>query len=115
MKEKRSDRRIPVDMILNKYINGEPHTCRVVNLSRGGMLLKKIFEPDVPHHEVTLEFLLPGTEHVIRAEGRALMESPEARSVGVRFTQMSKESTLLLERYLSGTLEAPRRRAGVVL
>lgn len=103
-REKRSERRMPVDIILNKYIHGEPHLCRALNLSRGGMLLRKIFEPDVPHHKVQLEFLLPGTSHVIRAEGMALMESPLARSVGVRFTSMSQESAALLERFLSGKL-----------
>jgi hypothetical protein len=98
-------------MVLNKYINGEPHLCRAVNISRGGMLLRKIFEPDVPHHQVVLEFQLPGSDEVIRAEGMALMESPEARSVGVRFLRMSAEALDLLDQFLSGTLEERTPRA----
>ena len=48
-KDSRGERRMPVDILLNKYIDGEPHTCRAVNISRGGVLLYKIFEPDVDH------------------------------------------------------------------
>lgn len=108
--EKRSERRMAVDIVLNKYINGEPHLCRAVNLSRGGMLLRKIFEPDVTHHSVMLEFQLPGFPEVIRAEGVALMESPRARAVGVRFTRMSPGAIEQIERYLSGGVaERPRR------
>lgn len=103
--EQRAERRTAVDIVLNKYINGEPHLCRAVNMSRGGMLLRKVFEPDVPHHQVLLEFQLPGTEQVIRAEGMALMESPQARAVGVRFTRMSPEATQLVERFLAGAVE----------
>ena len=109
-REKRSERRMPVDIVLNKYINGEPHLCRAINLSRGGMLLRKIFEPDVPHHAVLLEFMLPGSESVIRAEGMALTAGPGARAVGVRFTQMSAEATQLLETYLHGPVERLQAR-----
>src|SRR5579883_1673314 len=100
-REKRAERRMAVNMFLNKYINGEPHICRVVNLSRGGMLLHKIFEPDVAHHAVVLEFQLPGCEEVLRVEGMALMESPQARSVGVRFTRMAPEAAELIEQFMS--------------
>ena len=76
--DQRREKRAPVDLMLNKYINGEPHLCRAVNLSRGGMLLRKIFEPDVTHHSVMLEFQLPGFPEVIRAEGRHRREEDDA-------------------------------------
>ena len=47
---------MPLNILLNKYIEGEPHVCRAVNLSRGGMLLYKVFEPDLAHSDVSLEF-----------------------------------------------------------
>lgn len=105
--EKRSERRMAVDIVLNKYINGEPHLCRAVNMSRGGMLLRKIFEPSVEHHRVMLEFQLPGSEQVIRAEGMALMESPQSRAVGVRFTKLSQDAAQLLDRFLQHGTVAP--------
>lgn len=97
--EKRRDARKPIDIVLNKYIDGEPHLCCAVNISRGGMLLRRVFEPDRQHHAVVLEFQLPGSERVLRAEGRAL-SSPGGRSCGVRFTAMSRETGQLLEQFL---------------
>lgn len=107
--------RTPLDIVLNKYIRGQPHLCRAVNLSRGGMLLRKVFEPDVAHDAVTLEFQLPGSDEVLRAEGVALMDGKEARAVGVRFTQMSAAAASALELYLGarlGAAGAPTQRLG---
>jgi hypothetical protein len=112
--EKRSERRMSVDIVLNKYINGEPHMCRAINLSRGGMLLRKIFEPDVTHHSVMLEFQLPGFPEIIRAEGVALMASPQSRAVGVRFTRMAPEALEQIDRFLEGGVaERPRRASQI--
>jgi hypothetical protein len=98
----RRERRTPIDILVNKYIDGEPHVCRAVNVSRGGMLLYKVFEPDVPHSEVSLEFMLPGSQRVVRADGVTLAEHPWARAHGVRFTRMADEDRELLSRYLRG-------------
>lgn len=108
--DQRREKRAPVDLMLNKYINGEPHLCRAVNLSRGGMLLRKIFEPELSHHRVLLEFQLPGSDQVLRVEGVALMESPEARTVGVRFTSLSKEAEQALSDFLYGAPEQLQAR-----
>jgi hypothetical protein len=105
--EQRRDPRKPIDIVLNKYINGEPHLCRAVNVSRGGMLLQRVFEPDRVHHAVLLEFQLPGSERVLRAEGMALMDGPGGRSCGVRFTRMSREAGQLLEQFLGPPRPAP--------
>jgi c-di-GMP-binding flagellar brake protein YcgR len=103
-KDNRGDRRMPVDILLNKYIDGEPHTCRAVNISRGGMLLYKIFEPDVEHSDVSLEFQLPGSQRILRIDGVKLAEHKWARAHGVRFTRMSDDDKELLERFVRGTL-----------
>src|SRR5439155_7257716 len=68
-KDHRGERRMPIDILLNKYIDGEPHTCRAVNISRGGVLLYKVFEPDCEHSEVSLEFQLPGSSRILRVDG----------------------------------------------
>ncbi len=98
----RRERRMPINILVNKYIEGEPHVCRAVNVSRGGMLLYKVFEPEVPHDEVSLEFQLPGSSRVLRADGITLAEHPWARAHGVRFTRMADEDRDLIERYLRG-------------
>jgi hypothetical protein len=100
--DNRRDRRMPISILLNKYIDGEPHVCRAVNVSPGGMLLYKVFEPDVPHSEVSLEFQLPGSPRIVRVDGVTLAEHPWARAHGVRFTRMSDEDRELVGRYLRG-------------
>jgi hypothetical protein len=104
-KDNRGDRRMPIDILLNKYIDGEPHTCRAVNISRGGMLLYKIFEPDCEQQgEVSLEFQLPGSMRILRVDGITLSEHRWARAHGVRFTRMSEDDRELLHQYLRGEL-----------
>jgi hypothetical protein len=103
-KENRGDRRVPIDILLNKYIDGEPHTCRGVNISRGGMLLYKLFEPDVPQGEVSLEFQLPGSPRILRVDGVTLAEHRWARAHGVRFSRMSDDDRDLVARFLRGEL-----------
>src|SRR5262245_34704831 len=100
--EKRRDRRIPIDIFVNKYIDGEPHVCRAVNISAGGMLLYKVFEPNFPHSEVSLEFQLPGAHHILRIDGITLAEHPWARAHGVRFTRMADEDRTWLQGFLRG-------------
>ena len=100
----RRQRRTPIDILLNKYIDGEPHVCRAVNVSAGGMLLYKVFEPDLGHGEVSLEFQLPGSNRVLRADGVTLAEHRWARAHGVRFTRMAEEDRALIAQYLSGEL-----------
>jgi hypothetical protein len=100
----RRQRRIPVDILLNKYIDGEPHVCRAVNVSGGGLLLYKVFEPELEHSEVSLEFQLPGSNRVLRADGVTLAEHPWARAHGVRFTRMAEDDRALLDAFLRGEL-----------
>ena len=107
--EQRRDAHKPINIVLNKYINGEPHLCRGVNVSRGGMLLHRVFEPDRLHHAVVLEFQLPGSERVLRAEGMALLGGPGGRSCGVRFTHMSSEACQVLEQFLAPPPPASHR------
>ncbi len=103
--DKRLERRVPIDILLNKYVDGEPHTCRAVNLSHGGMLLYRIFEPvfsaEVASKPVSIEFQLPGNPHVLRMDGVVLSEYPAARAHGVRFTHVSAEDRDLIDRYLA--------------
>ncbi len=103
--DKRRERRSPINILLNKYVDGEPHVCRAVNLSRGGMLLYKVFEPDLPQGEVSLEFQLPGSSRILRADGQTFAEHRWARAHGVRFMRMADEDKELIERFLRGELD----------
>ena len=99
--ERRRHPRSNLDILVNKYVDGEPHTCHAVNVSRSGMLVHKIFEPTRPLERVEIEFVLPGTDRVLRASGIALAESAEARAHAVRFVEMSDADVSTLESFLA--------------
>ncbi len=100
--EKRHNPRRPIDILLNKYIDGQPHVCRGVNLSRGGMLVHKLFEPDVPHLSVTIELELPGSPDVLCIEGVVLTAGRSARSMAIRFLRMPPRVARLIEQFVHG-------------
>src|SRR5438128_4758321 len=99
--ERRRDARHPIDLLVNKYIAGDPHLCRAVNLSRRGMLLYKVFEPDLPLGEVEIELQLPGDERVLRLRGVTFAEHRWARAHGIRFTHLSDEDAEAIDAYLA--------------
>jgi hypothetical protein len=99
--DRRHDPRSTIDLLVNKYLGEDPHICRAVNLSRRGMLLYKVFEPDVEISQVRLEFQLPGDEHVVRATGITLAEHRWARAHGVRFTQIDEGDLRRIESWLA--------------
>ncbi len=100
--DKRCNPRRPIDILLNKYVSGQPHVCRGVNLSRGGMLVHKVLEPDVPHLSVTVELELPGSSEVLCIEGVALQADRSARAMAIRFLRMPPRVAELIERFVRG-------------
>jgi hypothetical protein len=102
--DKRKERRNPINILCNKYIEGDPHVCRAVNLSQGGMLLYKVFEPDLPQEEVSVEFIIPGSNRIVRADGVTLSEHRWSRAHGVRFTRMADEDRALIASWLRGEI-----------
>jgi hypothetical protein len=47
-------------IFLNKYIDGFPHLVKLVDLSAGGMLVRKFHEPDAVRDYFTVELGVPG-------------------------------------------------------
>src|SRR5215471_12628852 len=47
-------------IFLNKYIDGFPHLVKLVDVSAGGMLVRKFHEPDVVRDYFTVELGVPG-------------------------------------------------------
>jgi hypothetical protein len=104
----RLELRAPVDILLNKYIDGIPHVCRATNLSRGGMLVHKLLEPEKNATEVGLQFQLPGEDRIITAAGRVVYQHKWLRASGVRFTNLAVEHRELIERFILSQLDWKR-------
>jgi len=111
--DQRRNPRRPIDILLNKYIDGQPHVCRALNISRGGLLLRKILEPELPHLSVTIELELPGSPEVLCIEGVVLSAGRASRTMAVRFLRLPPRIAQLLERFLGGQRLAEPVRASV--
>ena len=98
--DRRSDDRRPVDLLINRFLNGYPYMCRATDISRSGMRLVPMLEPTEAPKFMGLQFQLPGTDTVISASGEAVFVAGERGAVGVRFTRLPRESAAAIDRVL---------------
>ncbi len=99
MFDRRREKRRPLDVYFNKYVDGYPHLCRAVDVSQGGMLASNLFEPAHTPSAFPVEVQLPdepaGLWIWARRVGRR--DGKEA----VRFVSMSEEDSARLAAYLA--------------
>jgi hypothetical protein len=101
--ERRIDVRVPVDLLLNKIIDGIPYACRASNISRGGLLIHRINEPLglLDQSFVGLQFQIPGDDHVITCMGQVIYEHDWLTAHGVLFTQVDPQHQVLIAQFIS--------------
>ena len=99
---KRKTERAPLDIYLNKYVAGVPYMARAANISREGVGLAHLIEPDLNGKRVGLQFQLPGSEEVIYAEGEIVREwaELEQEKSGVKFTLLTERHKKMIESYV---------------
>ena len=49
-------------MFVNKHVDGLPHLARVLDLSAGGMMVRKVFEPELATTFFAVELGIPWTD-----------------------------------------------------
>src|SRR5688500_12106896 len=99
--DRRNDDRRPVDLLINRFLNGYPYMCRATDISRSGMRIVPMLEPTEAPKFMGLQFQLPGTEDVITASGEAVFVAGERGAVGIRFTKLPSQSAALIDRFLA--------------
>jgi hypothetical protein len=102
MNDTRRSRRAPLDVYLNKFINGAPFMVRAKDVSPEGIYLTQLIEPDGGDDRVGVQFQLPGSDEVIYAEGKIVREGNlnSAQGHGIRFTLLTDRHRRLIERYV---------------
>ena len=96
----RANRRVPVDIYVNKMINGVPFLARTKDLSREGVYLHRLLEPNTPTGaHLALEFMLPGSEEIFWAEAEVVHGDPDA-GLGLRFKDLSASQSQLLDDFV---------------
>jgi len=103
MNEQRQNPRAPLDIYLNKFVSGVPYMVRASDISREGIWLTQLIEPDAGSERIGLQFQLPGTREVIYAEGQIVREGARNAAVGqgVLFTLLTDHHRRLIERYVA--------------
>jgi c-di-GMP-binding flagellar brake protein YcgR len=98
--EHRIGHRVSVDILLNKYVKGRPYLCRATNVSRHGLLVHRIREPENDESYVGLQFQLPGDDRVITCAGQIVHEHNWVDACGVRFTAVAPEHQDIIDSFL---------------
>jgi len=105
MSDKRKQNRVPLDIYLNKYVAGVPYMARASDISREGVGLAHLIEPQLNGRRVGLQFQLPGSEEVIYAEGEIVREwvdaGAEEEGSGVRFTLVTERHRRLIDQFVA--------------
>jgi len=105
MSDKRKNGRVPLDIYLNKYVAGVPYMARTSDISKDGVSLAHLIEPELSGRRVGLQFQLPGSEEVIYAEGEIVREwaslSQNKDGSGVKFTLLTERHRRLIEQYVA--------------
>ncbi len=101
--EKRHNRRVPLDVYLNKFIKGVPFMVRARDISPDGIYLTQLLEPIADDERIGVQFQLPGTKEVIYAEGEIVsdIERGASHGNGIRFTLITDYHRKLIKRYVS--------------
>jgi len=99
--DRRYNKRVKVDLFINRFLNGQPYMCRMVDISRTGIRLAPMIEPEgarAPQY-MGLQFQLPDRDDVLTASGVTVTRDDQ--TVGVRFTSLPPDSAWAIESFLS--------------
>jgi len=100
---RRSHQRVAIDVLVNRFLDGQPYMCRMVDISRTGARLVPMIEPDgsrAPRF-MGLQFQLPDRDDILTASGETVTR--DGRTVGVRFTNLPPDAAWAIESFLSYT------------
>jgi hypothetical protein len=98
VKERRTAKRAGVEILLNKYIDGFPYACRALDLSMGGILVRRIHEPSLRREAYPLEIGVPGAETPIWIWTRPVWTRGARQAL--RFMGMTAQDRNALQQYV---------------
>jgi hypothetical protein len=98
MTDRRSLGRREIEVLFNKYIDGHPHLCRVLDLSATGLSAVQIGGPERRPDTFAVELRLPGDGRVLWVWARSVWK--RGRSEGLEFVGLSATDARRIDRYL---------------
>jgi hypothetical protein len=101
--ENRLEPRKPFDAYLNKYVGEEPFMVRSADISKNGIYLHKLIEPNLPEGTmVSLEFMLPNSDEVLWVRGAVMREGSRwgTDGIGVWFTIVPNSYRRIIDSFI---------------
>lgn len=86
--ERRGSPRAPLDVLANRFLDGHPYVCRTADISRAGIRVMRLSEPEALPRYMGLQLQLPGSSDVLNASGEVVFHDDASRTVGLRFTTL---------------------------
>lgn len=99
---RRATQRAKVDVLINRFLDGQPYMCRMTDISATGLRLVPLLEPTgtkAPRF-MGLQFQLPGINTVLTASAEAVAGGSGPQGTGVRFTSLPPECASLIRRFV---------------
>ena len=87
-------------LLFNKYIDGFPHVAELLDLSEGGMRIRRIHEPEGASQCFAIEFEVPGTRKRIWLWTRQVWANAEQQAL--RFVGITGEDRAALAAIVAG-------------
>ena len=100
----RKNIRIPMDLYINKLVNGVPHLALVENISREGIYIHRILEPNTPPGaHLAVEFMLPNSNELIWTEAELVHARGESGQ-GLRFIDLAPRFQRTIAQFIESEL-----------
>ena len=89
-----------MDLLVNRFLDGQPYMCRVTDLSQTGLRLVPLLEPRTEQRFIGLQFQLPDSGSIVTASAEVMNASDGGAEIGVRFTNLAPDSERALRRFV---------------
>lgn len=97
---RRTHNRAKVDLLVNRFVGGQPYVCRVTDISATGMRLQPLLEPRTAHRFMGLQLQLPGSDAIVTASAEVVNGPGAHDELGVRFTKIAADSERAIHRFV---------------
>jgi c-di-GMP-binding flagellar brake protein YcgR len=98
---RRTTARAKVDLLVNRFVDGQPYMCRATDLSATGLRLVPLLGPKRAQRFVGLQFQLPHSGALVTASAEVVNGVGTGDGEGVRFTRIAPESERALLQFLT--------------